>query len=264
MILVRERSQYDKAAPDFNRRRALPRGVPANIRGAVLRGMLPLTQPRILDLGAGAGRIGEAFVSAGDNYLGVDLSAAMLTAFKTAAPAAHLVLADGARLPFAAGAFDTILMVQVLNSTQDWRTLLAEVRRVLHPSGALIVGRTEAQDDGIDARLKQQLSVILAGMGHYPYRSAANETALDWLTATHGPGETEIVATWPTERTPRQFIERHSTGARFSGLPHDVRHAALETLKQWVEIEIGTIETISVETHRFELQIFRFHREATP
>ena len=36
---------------------------------------------RLLDLGAGTGRIGRPFVAAGDDYVGVDLSLGMLREF---------------------------------------------------------------------------------------------------------------------------------------------------------------------------------------
>lgn len=257
---MRDRSQYDAAAPAFNRRRALPESVPSAIRTAVIAAVAPLTQPRLLDLGAGAGRIGRAFVEAGDDYVGLDLSHAMLRAFR---PAASLVLADGAHLPFADEAFDAVLMVQVLNSTQDWRPVVAEARRVLTSGGVLISGRTKAPDDGIDSHLKQVLADILRDMGHDPYRSAAHEDALDWLTALTGTGDTQIVARWPAERTPRQFIERHGSGARFSGLPGDIRHAAMDALRQRIEVDMGSLDCVASEVHQFELRIFRFHPGAS-
>jgi predicted TPR repeat methyltransferase len=72
---VRRRSDrpYDAAAATFDRHRKLPEGVAQAIRGAVLRA-LDLMRPRLVDLGAGTGRIGRAFVEAGDAYVGVDVS----------------------------------------------------------------------------------------------------------------------------------------------------------------------------------------------
>ena len=53
-------SAYDATAPSFDRHRALPAGVVEGIRDAVL-GATGLSRPRILDLGAGTGRIGGAY-----------------------------------------------------------------------------------------------------------------------------------------------------------------------------------------------------------
>jgi SAM-dependent methyltransferase len=71
---------FDITAPTFERPRALPDGVPEAIRRAILCSV-GVKSPRLLDVGAGTGRIGAAFVAAGDDYVGVDLSFAMLCAF---------------------------------------------------------------------------------------------------------------------------------------------------------------------------------------
>src|SRR5208282_2773192 len=115
-----------------------------------------MTRPRLLDIGAGAGRIGWPLVAAGDDYIGVDLSLGMLREFTgraewNGAPA-RLVQADGERLPLADASFDAVLLMQVLSAARDWRKLVAEAGRVLRPAGCLIVGRTIAPDNGIDAR----------------------------------------------------------------------------------------------------------------
>jgi ubiquinone/menaquinone biosynthesis C-methylase UbiE len=107
-------SVYDSRASDFNRRRELPPGVPDAIRAAVLKACVE-GSPRLLDVGAGAGRIGIPFVSAGDHYTGCDLSFGMLRVFASQAPA-RLVQADGALLPFRDKAFDAVVLVQVLSS----------------------------------------------------------------------------------------------------------------------------------------------------
>src|SRR5258705_13776305 len=74
-------SPYDAAAPSFDRHRALPDGVPEAIRATTLAAIAASPRPRLLDLGAGTGRIGRSFVAAGDDYVGVDLSVGMLRKF---------------------------------------------------------------------------------------------------------------------------------------------------------------------------------------
>src|SRR5580700_3028941 len=64
-------SAYAAAAPTFERHRGLPAGTAEAIRAAIL-GAIATPSPRLLDLGAGTGRIGRAFVEAGDDYVGVD------------------------------------------------------------------------------------------------------------------------------------------------------------------------------------------------
>src|SRR4051812_25298880 len=73
-------SVYDGVAPSFERHRALPEGVPEKIRAAILVAVSS-PRPRLLDLGAGTGRIGWCFAEAGDDYVAVDLSLGMLREF---------------------------------------------------------------------------------------------------------------------------------------------------------------------------------------
>src|SRR5687767_5904465 len=103
-------SAYDAVAPDFDSHRALPSGVPEAIRVAVLR--CTSAHPRLLDLGAGSGRIGWPFAAAGDDYVGIDLSWGMLREFAQRAggkgSAPRLVQADGRQLPFPDAMFDAV------------------------------------------------------------------------------------------------------------------------------------------------------------
>src|ERR1700712_3871139 len=160
--MIAERSKrFDSVAPTFDRHRALPDGVPEAIRAAVLEAV-DASPPRLLDLGAGTGRIGIPFFAARDDYGGADPSFGMLSEFKRraaeCAPAPHLVQADGERLPFADASFDAIMLIQVFGGMRDWLRFMTEVRRVLRPAGALMMGRMVASSDGIDARMKRQLA----------------------------------------------------------------------------------------------------------
>src|SRR5262245_33415850 len=93
-------SPFDAVALQFDLHRALPEGVPQAIRAAILEAT-GAPSPRLLDLGAGTGRIGWPFVAAGDDYVGIDLSVGMLREFagRVAQPP-PLAQADGERLPF--------------------------------------------------------------------------------------------------------------------------------------------------------------------
>jgi SAM-dependent methyltransferase len=249
-------SVYDSMAPDFDRRRALPDGVPDTIRAAILRAA-PSGHPSILDLGAGAGRIGRTFVRAGDDYTGVDLSLGMLREFGVAA---RLAQADGAQLPFADATFDIVLLVQVLSGVHGWRHLLTGAMRVLRPFGALIVGRVVASEDGIDARMKTQLASILDGMGVHPYRDKPRDDALSWLARTMPDPETLTAATWTADRSPAAFQERHGGGARFSVLDETVKRAAMNALTLWAREQFGSLQAVFAEPYRFELVIHRFQQ----
>jgi ubiquinone/menaquinone biosynthesis C-methylase UbiE len=254
-------SAYDRIAPSFDRQRALPAGVMQSVRGAVLAALGHAPAPRILDLGAGSGRIGQGFVVAGDDYVGVDLAAGMLQIFagkETGGHRAALVQADGCALPFEDASFDAVLLVAVFGDLPDWRPLVAEARRVLRPHGVVVIGRTATPDDGIDERLKQRLDLLLDERLPRIPRKNGRKNAASYLSEIASSSTHLVPANWPVQRSVRQFLERHSGGARFSRLPLSVREEALAELAVWAEAQFGSLETAFTETHRFEMQVFRF------
>ena len=248
-------SAFDVTAPSFDRHRSLPDGVPEAIRSAIL-GVVASPRPRLLDLGAGTGRIGHAFVDAGDDYVALDLSFGMLREFARRGNA-RLVQADGARLPFGNASFDGVMLIQVFGGMRGWRDVLAETRRVLRPAGALVIGRNVAPDDGVDAQMKQRLDAILDESGARPERLNARNEALRVLKEDARATRLEA-ATWTAARTPRGFLERHRTGARFAALPVPTKDEALRRLAAWASDAFGSLDAALSERHAFELQVFRF------
>jgi ubiquinone/menaquinone biosynthesis C-methylase UbiE len=112
---------------------------------------------RYLDaaLTAASGRTGlgvtaEICCGAGDGFglfqdrvrlgIGVDISAAMLSAARKKLPAAkfEFLQADATRLPLASGAFDTVVMLGGIHHVNDRRALFAEIARILKPGGRFL------------------------------------------------------------------------------------------------------------------------------
>jgi ubiquinone/menaquinone biosynthesis C-methylase UbiE len=264
-------SAYDAAAPSFDCHRALPEGVAESIRAAVLAVAGGAPRPRLLDVGAGAGRIGWSFVTDGDDYVGVDLSLGMLRGFLDRAGCGgaspglarpQLVRADGRYLPFPDAAFDAVMMIQVFGGMRGWRRLVTEARRVLRPSGALVVGRTLAPEHGVDARMKQRLELILSDIGVDLGNNVRAEVE-EVLYSAARSAESVLVASWRADRTPREFLARHRTGARFSVLPESVKEEALRRLRDWAVGAFGSVDAVFSEPHAFELNVFKFEQGAT-
>jgi ubiquinone/menaquinone biosynthesis C-methylase UbiE len=257
------RSNFDPIATSFDRHRALPDGVPLALRAAILKA-IGSTRPRLLDLGAGTGRIGRTFVAAGDDYVGVDRSWGMLKEFlrntgmgDSGKP--QLVLADGGRLPFPDATFDAAMLIRVFGGMRDWRRLLGETRRVMRQSAVLFLGRAVAPADGVDALMRQQLDLLLAQMGVRLVGCNTREQAQRWIEAAAQCSSRLSVAAWHTQRTPRGFLDRHATGAQFSSLPPAVKGATMKQLGTWAAEAFGSIDAPFAERHEFELHIFQFN-----
>jgi ubiquinone/menaquinone biosynthesis C-methylase UbiE len=256
------RSAYDALAFDFERQRALPADVPLSVRSVIRAALSHVDRPCVLDLGAGTGRFGWPFVAAGDDYVGADLSSGMLRIFAkryVGHRRPSLVQADGRALPFPAACFDAVLLIAVFADLLDGRLLVDEARRVLRPGGTIALGRTALPNDGIDVCLREHLDSLLNERLLRRSHNDGRRRAAEHLAAAATASEM-VVASWVTERCPRRFLERRANGARFRQLPMAVREDTLRALAVWAEMRFGSLDATFVETHRFEMQLFKFQR----
>ena len=107
-----------------------------DVRLRALRETLePLAGRRVLDLGCGKGRFANRLKEEGAKVVGIDLSAAMLAG----AEGLDRVRASARRLPFADGAFDAVVAVEVFEHMVGLDVVLGEARRVLRPGGVLAI-----------------------------------------------------------------------------------------------------------------------------
>jgi SAM-dependent methyltransferase len=92
-----------------------------------------------LEIGFGEGRVSRDLVARGHHVSGVDVSPTLARLAREADPKSRYVLADGAMLPFAAGAFDLVVAYNSLMDVDDMPAVCAEIARVLDPRGRLCV-----------------------------------------------------------------------------------------------------------------------------
>ena len=230
--------------------------MPESIRSEILAWFSPLRLGRVLDLGAGTGRIGRAFVEAGDLYTGIDLSFEMLRKFGTEAV---LLQADGEYLPFPGLVFDVVLMMHLLSGLDRWQPVLAEARRVLRDGGVIAVGHTVSPPDGIDQQMKRRLSSILERQGVTPPQPKKQRgAALACLESVAQRTRSVTSESWISHRTPRSFIARHRTGRKFGTLAVAAREQALEQVALWAETQFGSLDAEFEEHYQFEIHLFGF------
>ncbi|MFN2492132.1 MAG: class I SAM-dependent methyltransferase [Pyrinomonadaceae bacterium] len=106
---------------------------------------------RILDYGCGYGRTLKELSDGGYHGLvGIDFSPDMLARSHLEVPTAHLIRNDGCTLPIIDGSCDAVLLFAVLTCVPDsdeQRMLMAEVERVLRPTGLLYISDLLINDD---------------------------------------------------------------------------------------------------------------------
>jgi len=91
-----------------------------------IRTVLPHVRGRLLDIGCGTNRLVRTY----GQGLGVDV-------FRVGD--ADLLVPDASRLPYADASFDTVSIVAALNHMANRVDVLREARRLLRPSGRIVV-----------------------------------------------------------------------------------------------------------------------------
>ncbi len=243
--------QFDaRAATEYNQSRAHPPEVSQRVGAAIAEQIG--TGQHALEIGVGTGRIAFPVARAGCRVTGIDLSGHMLQDLwddPALYPMLRLARADMHRLPFADAAFDAVLAVHVLHLSQDVKTMLAEIARVLKADGKLIQG-----DDWIDPQ-------SCTGMIRNELRAQVMRVAPDFIPPSALLPRDEILAELggPQTRVDEQIVAEWTTYAS----PAD-RLQAIEQRKDpesWVlgpdlfEKCVAHLRTFAAETwHDLEAQ----------
>ena len=96
---------------------------------------------RVLDAGCGAGYGSAELARMADKVTGIDVAAEAVEFARQNYQAENLSFEQASclALPFADAAFDLVVGFEVIEHLEDWRGFLAEVQRVLAPTGQFIV-----------------------------------------------------------------------------------------------------------------------------
>jgi 2-polyprenyl-6-hydroxyphenyl methylase/3-demethylubiquinone-9 3-methyltransferase len=92
---------------------------------------------RVLDVGCGAGFLSNALGARGHRVVGVDASQEALDVAARRSPSPHVTyrLGDARALPFDDASFDVACAMDLLEHVEDPAPVIAEIARVLGPSG---------------------------------------------------------------------------------------------------------------------------------
>ena len=159
---VRSRS-FETAAAEYERYR--PDYPPEAIAWAAAQ--LELAPgSRVVDVGAGTGKLTRGLVAAGFDVAAVEPGGGMIEQLRLVVPEADAHEAPAEELPLADASVDAVFAAQAFHWF-DRERALAEVRRVLEPGGglALVWNWWDERDP-----LQADLAPVVGYSGHAPYR----------------------------------------------------------------------------------------------
>lgn len=113
-----------------------------------LEALLPRTGNRLIEVGAGFGRLADEYTGYREVVL-LDLSGVQLDAARErfrGDPRYVIVEGDAFHLPFPDASFDTVVCVRVIHHFDDPSEAIAEMGRILRPNGVLILESSNKRD----------------------------------------------------------------------------------------------------------------------
>ena len=218
---------------------------------------------RILEVGTGTGRVSIPLLERGADLIGCDLSAKMLSRQREKYPAARLLRADAAFLPFPSHHFDALLVVHVMHLIGPWREALREFKRVLKTGGVFLnVGTHEPVGKSVRGKLRDHWRNWLKAQGveaGHPGAQSGEQVLAELQSLGARLEEVEVVR-FSNSYTPRLELD-HYAGRVFSdtwSIPEEIYRASLADLREWAMHELGDLDQQIEETSRFMFELARF------
>jgi len=148
------------------------RAVYRPLQSAVVAALRRRRIKRLLDVGCGTGLLGARLrlELRSTSVVGLDFSAGMLRHARSRDGALALVRGDAERLPFRDDAFDALVTTEAFHWFPDPGGALAEFRRVLRPSGLLLVAVVTPRL-ALTGRLAYMASRLVGQPFHWPTAS---------------------------------------------------------------------------------------------
>ena len=252
---------FDRAAGYYDQTRPLPDSIAQD----GIQAILDLAGPgaRLLEVGAGTGRISIPLLERSVDLIGCDISSNMLRRLQGKYPTARITQADASQLPFPSASFNAIMTVHVLHLVPAWREALREFRRVLAPDGVYLNVKTWASVGvNIRDRIRLHWRDWMAAQG-MKIRQPGIQDQEEFLQELRSMGaeckEVEVIRySFPFRL--REELERFvaRTSSETWDLPDDLFDASMTELRLWAEAEFADLDQSVEDQLRFAIDEIRF------
>lgn len=135
-----ETDAWNAAAHDWAHRVREGMGGRVHLHDASIYELLPPPAGLTLDVGCGEGRLTRELSQRGYDVVGIDASAALVDEARAVDPSGRYEVASIDALPFADGAAELAVCVNVLPHVHDLHAAAVELARVLAPDGTFLIG----------------------------------------------------------------------------------------------------------------------------
>jgi len=197
---------------------------------------------RVLDIGAGTGRVAIPLATHGGRVVALEPAAGMVERLrqKDVGGRVQPLVGEGSKLPFPVGAFDVVVISRLLYLTPDWRAILNEACRVLTTGGVLLHewGNGEADEPWVRIREEARRLFEQAGVAAPFHPGVRSEGEVDEQLAAHRMVRDAMVDLGPgPEITLGEFLRRLTEGelSYIWNVPESVRTESLPRLRTWSE-----------------------------
>lgn len=211
-------NSFGAAAGEYERGRP---GYPAE----AVDWLLPDGARRVLDLGAGTGKLTRALVDRGLDVVAVEPSAGMREELARLLPGVCVLAGSAERIPLSDGELDAVLVAQAWHWVEP-ASAVPEVARVLAPGGRL----------GLVWNIRDERVPWVAELGQLIHRGVAQEMHSHNPTvgAPFGPIE-RFEVEWTYRLTRAMLLDLVASRSYVITLPGDQRQAMLDAVGELID-----------------------------